>query len=114
MIPKSNERRRFERVKKRSILRINQKIALLEDISEEGMLVSVQDVPSYPEVSISAGIHGSDFTLEGVIRWKSEQDDFSGLYSIGIELIEPPLKFRKMIKKILENGNENIKSHSKK
>ena len=99
MSSESTDRRKYERLKKRSILRLNQKVALLEDISEKGMLVSVQDVPSFNQVSISIKIFEIEFILDGEIRWKSDKDDFSGLYSIGIELINPPEKFRKMIRK---------------
>jgi len=98
-----DEKRKFERLKRRSILHLNNKTALLEDISEEGILVSAQEVPAYPEVSILIKLLKSEFEIKGKIKWRSSRDDFSGLFSIGIELIDPPEKFRKLIKRNLKN-----------
>lgn len=95
------ERRKYQRVKKRSILRVNDKIALLEGISEQGMLISVLEIPGSPEIKISAKLMNKNFDLTGYIKWKSMLDDFSGLYSIGVELADPTGEFRKMVQKFI-------------
>ncbi len=101
------ERRKYRRIKKRSILKVNDKIALLEDISEQGMLISVLEIPRSPEIKISAKLMKRSFILTGYIKWRSMLDDFSGLYSIGVELDDPTGEFRKMVKKFINEKQVN-------
>ncbi len=98
----TSERRAHTRISKQTFVQINNKMALLIDISEGGMLLGSNEIPEDPEVDINIKIQGKSFKLKGIVRWIRDRDSFSGLSSIGIMLIDPPDKFRKLIQSIVE------------
>ncbi len=98
----TSERREYKRIKKQSLVRLNDKMALLIDISEGGMLLGTYELPADPEVNIEIKIRENSFKLKGIIRWIREKDSFSGLHSVGIMLKDQPEKFRKLMHSIVE------------
>jgi hypothetical protein len=97
---KKLDRRTQIRVKKEAILRLNNKIALLIDISENGMNLASYDIPKEPNVAIKIKIMGKTFNLKGLIRWLTKKDHFTGLSSIGIYLEDPPDKYKLLIREL--------------
>jgi len=96
------ERRIHKRIKKNTFVQLNNKIALLIDISEGGMLLGLKEIPGDHEVDIKLKIQEKSFKLKGVVKWIRDRDSFSGLSSIGIMLIDPPEKYRKLIQSTIE------------
>ncbi len=97
----NEEKRKQDRIKQHSFLRVNEKLALLIDISVNGLRLAAEYVPDDPNVEIKISIEGTEFNLTGIIRWFSEKNSFSGLYYLGIFIEEPPLKYEKLITKLL-------------
>jgi len=97
---KKLDRRTQIRIKKEAIIRLNNKIALLIDISENGMNLASYDTPKEPNVAIKMKIMGKTFNLKGVIRWLDKKDHFTGLNSIGIYLEDPPDKYKLLIREL--------------
>ena len=97
----NEEKRKQDRIKQNSFLRLNEKLALLIDISVNGMRLAAENIPDDPNVEIKISIEGTEFNLSGIIRWFSEKNSFSGLYYLGIFIGEPPRKYEKLITKLL-------------
>ncbi len=95
------EKRKQDRIKQHSFLRLNEKLALLIDISVNGMRLAVENIPDDPNVEIKISIEGTEFNLSGITRWFSEKNNFSGLYYLGIFIEDPPRKYEKLITKLL-------------
>ncbi len=77
-------------------------LALLIDISLNGMRIASQEVPHDPLVQINISIEGTEFKLKGVVRWISDKNNFSGLYSLGIYIEKPSPSYKKLITQLLK------------
>ena len=97
----SEDKRKQNRIKQHSFLRVNENIALLIDISINGMRIAMQEVPASPEVEIKISIESKEFRFPGEVRWFSDKNEFSGLYYIGVFIEKPPGNYEKLITKIL-------------
>jgi len=97
---KKLDRRTQTRIKKETILRLNNKIALLIDISENGMNIASYDIPKEPNVDIKIKIMGKTFNLKGLIKWLAKKDHFTGLSSLGIYLKDPTDKYKLLIREL--------------
>ena len=63
------EKRKIKRIKKRIMVKINNRPAILIDISKGGIKLSSAIVPSKPEVNIEIRDNNQVFNLKGRIRW---------------------------------------------
>ena len=96
------ERRSQKRIVKRSILRVNGKIAILMDLSENGMRLATLKIPSSPLIVIELRTEGQSFKLNGVIRWSSRERTFTGLKKFGVFIKDPPDQYTQYIMKLIK------------
>ena len=91
------DKRRHERKKKRILIRMNGKPAVLQDISRSGIQLTCATIPGERKVEISIKYEDKTFDLSGLIRWVRRQVTFHSPKNIGISLIRPPKEYLKFI-----------------
>jgi len=96
------ERRKQNRIQQHSIIKVNESLALLVDISLNGMRLACQKIPDSREVEIRITIYDVYFLLQGEIRWHSKKSDFSNMYDMGVQIHDPPKKYLELLKTLLE------------
>jgi hypothetical protein len=84
------DKRREERVKKRVVVKLNDKPSILEDISKNGIKLTAAHIPPsrYVDITIEAG--EEKLALRGYIRWIKRQITFHSPKKIGLSLIDVP------------------------
>lgn len=84
------ERRGSSRIRKRIMLRVNNRPGILLDLSRNGMRVSTSMVPVSPYVRVQFRADGSEFDLEGYILWVNEKYAVQNLKEMGIIIQNKP------------------------
>ena len=94
------EKRKVKRIKKRIMVKINNRPAILIDISKGGIKLSSAIVPSKPEVSIEIRDDNQVFNLRGRIRWITRTISFQNLKEIGIIIDDAPEEYHQYVDKL--------------
>ncbi len=96
-----SERRQFQRVQKRIMIKIDDKPGLLLNISRGGMRISSTLEPVKKEVSIK--LHAADnvFSVFGEVRWVDRKYSVQNLKDIGINVIAAEVPFFRFLDRIL-------------
>ena len=84
------ERRGSSRIRKRIMLRVNDRPGILLDLSRNGMRVSTSMVPVSRNVRIRFTVDGSEFDLDGYILWVNKKYAVQNLKEMGIIIQNKP------------------------
>lgn len=91
------DKRRHERKKKRILIRMNGKPAVLQDISRSGIQLTCATIPGERQVDVTIVYGDKKFDLTGLIRWVRRQVTFHSPKNIGISLVQPPKEYIQFI-----------------
>ena len=94
------EKRKIKRIRKRIMVKIDNRPAILIDISRGGIKLSSAIVPSNPEVNIEINDNNRIFKLKGTIRWITRKVTFQNLKEIGIQIKDAPEEFNRYIEEL--------------
>ena len=95
------DRRAFDRIYKNSIVIINDTEGFLIDLSEDGLGISVIQMPTEKEIKIKLILDQNEFLLSGEIIWEGWNKVHSDRTDIGIKLTDPPAEYVNFVKKLL-------------
>lgn len=87
------EKRKEKRVKKRMLSSLEERPAIIVDISQSGIQVSMSSSPKNQLVSIKLNIGGKVLNLRGDIRWINKTISSQNSSNIGIAIHEPPAEY---------------------
>ena len=82
------------------MVKIDNRPAILIDISRGGIKLSSAIVPSNPEVNIEINDNNRIFKLKGTIRWITRKVTFQNLKEIGIQIKDAPEEFNRYIEEL--------------
>lgn len=94
------EQRKYPRIKTRIAAEINNRQALLENVSREGVKIKLwaDAVPRNRDVELAFQVGKQSFNLKGVIRWcKRDKYSLQDLKELGLHLAEPPEEYYQFI-----------------
>lgn len=94
------EKRKDKRLKKRSLIKVDDKAGMLLDISEDGIKVALSSLPTHRQIRISLQLDGEEFNLSGTIRWIKKTFSAHGSNELGIHLEDPPPTFITAVSRI--------------
>lgn len=102
------ERRENRRIKKRIMLKINNELGLLSDISREGIRLSTAKVPSSPGVDIKLKLDEQTFHLKGTIRWQGKERTLSNMQEIGVSIDEAPPEYYRFVDSLYKKESKPL------
>jgi hypothetical protein len=91
------EKRKTRRIKKRVMLKIDDKSAILVDISRTGIRYSTATPPKSRQVDILLHCDEQTFNLKGTIRWAKRKVALQKLYDVGVSLDETSEEYSRFI-----------------
>lgn len=91
------EKRKTRRIRKRVMLKIDGKSAILVDISRTGIRYSTANPPKIRSVSIALRFDERSFNLKGSIRWVKRKVALQKLYDVGASLDDIPELYSQFI-----------------
>ncbi len=98
------DRRNFNRLRQNSIIIINDTEGFLLDFSEEGLGISVTQMPSEREIKIKLIVDQNEFLLTGEIIWEGWNKRYSDRTDIGIKILDPPAEYVNFVKALLADS----------
>jgi len=93
------EKRKTPRIKKRVMLKIDSKSAILVDISRTGIRFSTAAPPKSRQVDIVLHFDEQTFNLKGTVRWVKRKVALQKIYDVGVALDETPEEYGRFIDK---------------
>lgn len=94
------DRRESNRIRKRIMLRVNNRPGILLDLSQTGMRVSTSMVPVSRNVRIQFHADGAEFDLDGHILWVNKRYALQNLKEMGILIQNRPESYNRYLEKI--------------
>lgn len=91
------EKRKETRVKKRILSSLEDRPALIVDISQGGIQISMSTTPKSQEVAIKLQIGGQAINLKGNIRWINKAMINQNSSNIGIAIKDAPPEFLRLL-----------------
>jgi hypothetical protein len=91
------EKRREMRIKKRVLSSLEDKPAIIVDMSEGGIKISMNRPPSNQNVDIKLQFGGKVITLKGDVRWIARMPGNQSSNNIGIAIREAPPEYYQML-----------------
>jgi hypothetical protein len=91
------EKRREMRVKKRVLSSLEDKPAIIVDMSESGIQIAMNRPPRNQNVDIKLQIDGQVITLKGDIRWIERVPTSHSANNIGIAIREAPPEYYRFL-----------------
>lgn len=98
------DRRLFNRIRQKSIVKVNENEGFLIDFSEDGLGISVSNIPSEKEIKIKLILDKIEFLLKGEIIWEGWNKSYSELSDIGVKLIDPSKEYINFVKELLSDS----------
>jgi len=90
------EKRKEKRVKKRMLSSLEERPAIIVDISQSGIQISMSSSPKNQLVSIKLQIGGKVIDLHGDIRWINRTVSAQNSSNIGIAIHEAPAEYLRL------------------
>jgi hypothetical protein len=87
------EKRKEKRVKKRMLSSLEERPAIIVDISQGGIQISMSSTPKNQLVSIKLQIGGKVIDLRGDVRWINKTISSQNSSNIGIAIHEAPAEY---------------------
>ena len=91
------EKRKEKRVKKRILSSLEERPAIIVDISQGGIQISMSSKPKNQSVSIKLQIGGKVIDLQGDVRWINKTTSSQNASNIGITLHEVPAEYLQLL-----------------
>ncbi len=91
------EKRREMRIKKRVLTTVESKPAIIVDISQSGIRISMNRPPRDQNVDVKLQIGGKVITLKGDVRWISRMAATQSSSHIGIAIREAPPEYYQLL-----------------
>jgi hypothetical protein len=87
------EKRKEKRVKKRMLSSLEERPAIIVNISQNGIQISMSSKPKNQQVSIKLQIGDKVIDLKGDVRWINKTMFNQNSSNIGIAIKEPPAEY---------------------
>jgi hypothetical protein len=91
------EKRKEMRIRKRMLSSLEDKPAIVVDISQSGIMISMSRPPKSQNVTIKLQIGGKVINLKGDIRWINRMVSKQVSNNIGIAIHEAPPEYYEML-----------------
>ena len=91
------EKRKEKRVKKRMLSSLEERPAIVVDISQSGIQISMSSTPKNQRVAIKLQIGGKVIDLQGDIRWINKTISTQNSSNIGIAIHEAPAEYLQLL-----------------
>lgn len=91
------EKRREMRIKKRMLSSLESKPAIIVDISQGGIKISMNRPPKNETVEIKLQVGGKVIALKGDVRWITRMASPPSSNQIGIAIREAPPEYYKLL-----------------
>jgi len=91
------EKRKEKRVRKRMLSSLEERPAIIVDISESGIQISMSSTPKNQLVSIKLQIGGKVIDLQGDVRWINKTTSSQNTSNIGIAIREAPAEYLQLL-----------------
>ena len=91
------EKRKEKRVRKRMLSSLEERPAIIVDISESGIQISMSSTPKNQLVSIKLQIGGKVIDLQGDVRWINKTTSSQNTSNIGIAIREAPSEYLQLL-----------------
>ncbi|MBN2347147.1 MAG: PilZ domain-containing protein [Candidatus Aminicenantes bacterium] len=91
------EKRKEMRIKKRILSSLEDKPAIVVDISRSGIKISMNRPPQSQNVDVKLQIGGKVITLKGDVRWITRMVSTHSSNQIGIAIREAPPEYYQML-----------------
>jgi len=95
------DKRKDKRIKKRLMAKINNKVAILVDISRTGFKVSTAVLPPNRNVDITVQAGNQIFDLKGYTCWINQKITAPRMYDMGISIKEASTEYYQFLEGIL-------------
>jgi hypothetical protein len=93
------ERRKNERVKKRLSVSINDKVAIVSNMSHDGMQLIMTALPGNRTVYVRFQVDDQTFELKGYVRWIRKQLSIYQQYLVGLSITNATYEYYQLIQK---------------
>ena len=91
------EKRKEKRVRKRMLSSLEERPAIVVDISQSGIQISMSSTPKNQLVSIKLQIGGKVINLQGDVRWINKTISSQNSSNIGIAIREAPAEYLQLL-----------------
>jgi hypothetical protein len=91
------EKRKEKRVKKRILTSVEERPAIIVDISQSGIQISMSSTPKNQLVSIKLQIGAKVINLQGDIRWINKTISSQNSSNIGIAIRDAPAEYIQLL-----------------
>jgi len=91
------EKRKEMRIKKRILSSLENKPAIVVDISQSGIKIAMNRPPQCQNVDIKLQIGGKVITLKGDVRWITRMASTQSSNNIGIAIREAPPEYYQLL-----------------
>jgi len=91
------EKRKEKRVRKRMLSSLEDRPAIIVDVSQNGIQISMSSTPKNQLVSIKLQIGGKVINLHGDIRWINKTISTQNSSNIGIAIHEAPPEYLQLV-----------------
>lgn len=95
------DKRKDKRVKKRLMAKINNKAAVLVDISRTGFKISTAVLPRNRSVDVTVQAGNQTFDLKGYTCWINQKITAPRMYDLGISVKEASTEYYQFLEGIL-------------
>jgi hypothetical protein len=91
------EKRKEKRIRKRMLSSLEDRPAIIVDVSQSGIQISMSSTPKNQLVSIKLQIGGKVINLRGDIRWINKTISAQNSSNIGIAIHEAPPEYLQLV-----------------
>jgi SH3-like domain-containing protein len=91
------EKRKEKRVRKRILSSLEERPAIIVDISQNGIQISMSSTPKNQAVSIKLQIGGKVIDLQGNVRWINKTMSSQNSSNIGIAIHDAPAEYLQLL-----------------
>ncbi len=91
------EKRKENRIKKRILTKLEERPAIVVDISQSGIQISMNSVPKNQEIAIKLQIGDKVIDLQGDIRWINKTMFNKSSSNIGIAIRDAPMEYLQLL-----------------
>ncbi len=91
------EKRKEMRIKKRILSSLEEKPAIIVDISHSGIKISMSRPPQCQNVDIKLQVGGKVISLKGDVRWITRMVSTQSTNNIGIAIREAPPEYYQLL-----------------
>jgi len=91
------EKRKEKRVRKRMLSSLEERPAIIVDISQSGIQIAMSSTPKNQRVSIKLQIGGKVIVLQGDVRWINKTTSNQNTSNIGITIREAPAEYLQLL-----------------